>query len=279
MRRNHRANTTPRTGRHEIPRQFPLGVGGFTLIEIMIALSTFLIVLFAVYSSFESSRATFAAGEQRADIQQNARIAMELMGSDLRLVGYGYPAGLGAITNATATSITFWGDVMNASTTLAADIAAGTTTLPVDNALGIADGDTIYLINGGQWEQATLVTPNGVNTAVVPNTITITAGTANAYPWGSQVGLPRQVTYSWAAGPAPNPGTIFKDDGTGPGLQPLADNIQAFQILYFDANGNPTAVLANIRQMTISFTAQSPPGWWRQQNFTITSDIRVRNLS
>ncbi len=43
---------------------------GFTLVEILIAISIFLIVLFAIYSSFESSRATYGAGEQRADIRR-----------------------------------------------------------------------------------------------------------------------------------------------------------------------------------------------------------------
>ncbi len=45
------------------------GTKGFTLVEILIAISIFLIVLFAIYSSFESSRATYRAGEQRADIR------------------------------------------------------------------------------------------------------------------------------------------------------------------------------------------------------------------
>ncbi len=50
--------------------QFSTGTKGFTLVEILIAISRFLIVLFAIYSSFESSRATYGAGEQRADIRR-----------------------------------------------------------------------------------------------------------------------------------------------------------------------------------------------------------------
>lgn len=245
--------------------------------EVLIALSVFAIVLFAIYTSFESSRSTYAAGEQKADIQQNARVAMELMGADLRLTGFGFPTGAGnAITAANATSISFWADLSSASTTIMnVDVNPGDTTFNVEDASGIQVGDTIYLINGAQWEQLTV---QAVNTAVNPNTITTTAGAANAYPWGSQVGRPRSVTYSWAGN------TVSKDDGEGGGLQPLADTIQNLQLQYFDANDVPIATpvtagnLPNIRRMTITVTVQSPAGWWRQQNFAIASDIRPRNL-
>lgn len=275
--------------------------------EVLIALTTFLVVLFAIYTSFESSRSTYAAGEQKADIQQNARIAMELVGADLRLAGYGFPTGAGnTITQATATSITFWADLSGASTTIMnVDVNPGDTTLNVVDASGIQAGDTIYLINGGQSEQLTV---QSVNTGVNPNTITTTAGAANAYPWGSQVGRPRQISYCWfdnpdtdgvPAPPACDPATtgrifvgntLYQDDGEGllpvlPNPWPdLAGNIQAFQLQYFDANDVPIATpvtagnLPNIRRVTINLTAQSPQGWWKQQTFDISSDIRPRNL-
>ncbi len=277
------------------------------MIEILIALSMFLIVLFAIYSSFEGSRATYAAGEQKADIQQTARIAMELMGADLRLAGFGFPTAGADCTGdaipdppiiaATTTSITFCADLTGASTTvLNVDVNPGDTTLNVVDASGIQNGDTIYLINGGQWDQLTV---QAVNTAVVPNTITVSdVGGVQCFdssvpsnpctlpwvfPWGSQIGRPTLVQYSWAGG------TISKDDGEGGGVQPLADNIQLpappntlFE--YFDASdaqiGPPWVVAtpADIRRITINLAAQSPQGAWRQQNFNIVSDVRPRNL-
>ncbi len=270
---------------------------GFTLIEILIAMSTFLIVLFAVYTSFESSQKTYAAGEQKADIQQTARIAMEMMSADLRLAGYGFPTGAGAVTVASPTDISFWADLNNASTVIVADAVAPTMTLTVQNATGIQVGNVIHLINGTVSEQRTVATVT-VNPDPVPDTITLTAATTNTYPWGSQVGRPRQVRYCWHdnpnldgfAPPAACAGlpanTIYKDEGDGGGLQPVA-NIRNFQVgaanfltqlLYFDANNNATAIPANIRRVTITVGVQSPPGAWRQQAFTIISDIRPRNL-
>ncbi|MGH7352905.1 MAG: PilW family protein, partial [Candidatus Methylomirabilales bacterium] len=183
---------------HSTPGRFAADLRGFTLIEILIALSTFLIVLFAIYTSFESSQATYAAGEQRADIQQSARIAMEMMSADLRLAGYGFPTGAGAITVASSTDISFWADLNNASTVIVADVGAGNITLSVQSGAGIQAGNVIHLINGTVSEQRTVA---AVNTGVNPHTITLTAATTNAYPWGSQVGRPRLVRYCWHDNP------------------------------------------------------------------------------
>ena len=295
MRRRHPQRRTEAVDGHSTPGRFAADLRGFTLIEILIALSTFLIVLFAVYTSFESSQATYAAGEQRADIQQSARIAMEMMSADLRLAGYGFPTGAGAITVASPTDISFWADLNNASTVIVADVAAGSITLSVQSATGIQAGNIIHLINGTVSEQRTVA---AVNTGVNPHTITLTAATTNAYPWGSQVGRPRLVRYCWHDNPnldgfAPPAAcgalvanTIYKDEGDGGGLQPVA-NIRNFQVgaanfltqmQYFDANNNATATPANIRRITITVGVQSPPGAWRQQAFTMISDIRARNL-
>lgn len=268
---------------------FDRDAGGFTLIEVLMAVSTFLIVLFAVYTSFESSRETYGAGEQRADIQQSARMAIELMEADLRLAGYGFPRGAGnAITAATPTAITFTGDLLNVSTTITnIDVNPGDATLNVQDASGIRAGDSIYLINGGDWEQLTV---QAVNTGVNPHIITTTTGVTDTYPWGTQVGRPLTVSYCWydnpdadgipapalCAGLAAN--TLYRDEGIGAGLQPLADNMQTVQLQYFDANDVATANPADIRRITITLTTQSPPGWWRPQAFNIASDVRPRNL-
>ncbi len=281
------------------PVRFPAGTGGITLIETLIAISAFVVVLLAIYSIFETSKATYGAGQQKANIQQSARIAMELMEADLRLAGYGFPDS-GAdcdgdlnpdnpIMVVNATFITFCADLLNASTIiLNIDVDPGDTTLNVQNASGIQAGDTIFLINGGASEQLTV---QAVNIGGNPNTITTAPGAAAAYPWGSQVGRPLAVSYCWYDNPdvdgIPAPAacaglpanTLYRDEGAGAGLQPLANNIQSLQFQYFDANDVATANPVDIRRITITLTAQSPPGWWRPQTFNIASDVRPRNLN
>ena len=244
---------------------------GFTLVEIMIATSVFLVLMYGIYNIFESSRTTYAAGDARVDVQQNARIAMERTATDLRLTGYGFPTGAGAVTAATPTSMSFWADLDNASTILAGNVNAGGTDLVVGNALGIQVGDLIYLINGGQSEQLTV---SAVDTGT--NTLTVSSGATAAYPAGAQVTRPRLITYSL------NGNTIERD--LGGGLTPLADDIQAFQLQYFD--GTDTEILpvdlatnlANIRRIRIAITVQSQDGGVAPEVYTINSDVRVRNL-
>ncbi len=260
----------------ESGRGIPAGGQGFTLVEMLIASVLMLIILSALYSVLESNRRTYAVGQRKVEVQQSARIAMETIQTDIRLAGYGYPtdpalvAPLLKITAATATSITFWADLNNRSTLLSADVNAGATTLPVASASGVNSGETIWLINGGRFESATV-------SSVAGNTITVSAGISTAYPQATQVGRPRQITVSWAGT------TLSRDDGEGGGAQSLAAGIQTFQLGYFNDNnvliptGSLAASVASIRRIQISITAQSSSPAIAQ-TFTLTSDVRPRNL-
>ena len=77
------------------------------------------------------------------------------------------PAGAQqAISVASTTSITFWADTLNASTTLAAAVTAPAVSVPVVDASGITVTDRIYVNNGSTWE-STVVTGKAGNTLSV----------------------------------------------------------------------------------------------------------------
>ncbi len=108
-------------------RQYFIEARGFTLLEGLVSMSIFLLVMFAIYSTFASSAGTFAKGDKKADIHQNARASTEFMVREIRLAGYfpedfspliippgpaaGCPGPFVGVSNATATSITICGDV------------------------------------------------------------------------------------------------------------------------------------------------------------------------
>jgi len=94
---------------------------GFTLLEALIMSSIFVIVLIAVYTSFESGQKTVTWGETKAEVQQTARVAMGMMANEIRTAGYdpsnppvgvipGLPSPT-AIQVANANTVTFIGDV------------------------------------------------------------------------------------------------------------------------------------------------------------------------
>jgi len=67
--------------------------GGFTLIELMIAMAVGLVLLGAMYGVFTMHNKTFSTQEQIAEMQQSARAGMDMMTREIRMAGYN-PAGV-----------------------------------------------------------------------------------------------------------------------------------------------------------------------------------------
>jgi len=64
------------------------GRDGFTLIELIIAMALGLIVLGAMYSVFTIQNKHFSSQEQIVEMQQNARMAIEIISREIRMAGY-----------------------------------------------------------------------------------------------------------------------------------------------------------------------------------------------
>ena len=62
--------------------------GGFSIVELMVAVTIGLIVLAAVSTVFVSSKANYITQESMARLQESARVAMHLMSRDIRMAGY-----------------------------------------------------------------------------------------------------------------------------------------------------------------------------------------------
>ncbi len=61
---------------------------GFTLVELMVAVTISLIILVAVAQLFATSRSTYGLEENLARVQENGRFAMEFLTQDIRMAGY-----------------------------------------------------------------------------------------------------------------------------------------------------------------------------------------------
>ncbi len=69
-------------------KRSPHGQLGFTLIEMLIALSVFFLILAGVFQVFGPSNVLYATGQRKVDVQQNARIAMDMIVRQVRMAGY-----------------------------------------------------------------------------------------------------------------------------------------------------------------------------------------------
>jgi prepilin-type N-terminal cleavage/methylation domain-containing protein len=63
---------------------------GFTLTEILVAISIFSIVMIAALVMYDRNSRVFKSGVENADAQQNTRVAFDKLVSDLRMIGFDY---------------------------------------------------------------------------------------------------------------------------------------------------------------------------------------------
>src|SRR5438093_13443637 len=64
---------------------------GFTIIELMVAVAAFSIVSLAAFAVLSSGQRNAVMNDQTVKVQQNVRLAMDLIARDIRLTGYGNP--------------------------------------------------------------------------------------------------------------------------------------------------------------------------------------------
>jgi type IV pilus assembly protein PilW len=227
---------------------------GFTLMELLIAILLAMMVMAAGYTIFESSGR--ASRRQNLDnrMQDNARVAMDVIARDIRRAGYlvafaRYPLGKdidGArgmlITSQPTTTapdtVTIVGGAIISQGTLQRSAPSGSSTLVVTDPTGIAGGDIIGLG----------LTYSGLVLNVSGNTITLDPSTSGGrtnldYPG---VFLVDGVTPS---NQNPTPvrlltSTRYQIDRTDPrhpvlqqvtvrgGVQPIAEDIEDLQLAY-----------------------------------------------
>jgi len=79
-------NINTQTQRRNIVPMRP--AGGFSLIELMVAMTIGLVILAAVVQIFVRSHATYKLDEGMSRVQENARFAMDYLAKDIRMAGY-----------------------------------------------------------------------------------------------------------------------------------------------------------------------------------------------
>ncbi len=116
--------------------------GGFTLVELLIAMAVGVIVMAAVMTSFLSQHDSYLVQDNVVVMQQNIRVAMELLTSEIRMAGYNPTGNANAgIVTATAGRLGFTQDLNDDGDTADAneEITYGFSTTNDATADGIAD--------------------------------------------------------------------------------------------------------------------------------------------
>jgi prepilin-type N-terminal cleavage/methylation domain-containing protein len=271
------------------------GAAGFTLVEVMAAMTIFAIAMVAVYSTVEFQQHSYSTQSRVAVMQQNLRSGVEYLAHDIRMASYLLSTNINFHDNEIASSqlsryilpvnsttdpdsITllyaydndsFHPDVQNFT------ITAGATTITFASAPAVpyAVGDRL-LVRDGTNADLLLVT------AVPSSTqLTLYQGPTNSYPDPNITTLHRvRYVRFFIDSSDPSRPVLMEDRRNGQAPQPVADDIEDMQFQYglatsvadntvVDvADNNVVGDRSQIRQVRILMLARSrlPERGWSE---------------
>ncbi len=261
---------------------------GIALIELLIALVISALLIAGLYRTFVGQQKTYIVQEQVVDMQQNVRIAISRMMSEIRMAGFGgledvlnLPNGVNGFTQpitGAQNTITIVGGFLqvrrdNGEPILVASASGNQITL--NYATDRFDGNAHRFISIGGLESNQVVSRN-VRNLILEKPLRLN------HPAGTPIFKIQAITYS--IGMSVGKMNLLRNENTGGGNQPVAENIENLRFEYFDGENNPTDIPENICLVKVTVTAKTDrsdsdfkggDGFRRR---TIASNIYVRNM-
>ena len=253
---------------------------GVTLIELLIALVLSSILTAVLYRAFISQQRMYTVQDQVADMQQNVRIAMGQMTREIRMAGYGGDIlsvfgdvnGFTNIITPASDAITIiFADEVGA---LKENAAKGSQQLRVTNARIFNADKKKYLCLDGLHNYSVQ--------SVAEDTVTLYAPLAEDHPIHEPVYLVKAISYY--LGLSGGKTVLRRNENTGGGGQPLAENMESLEFSYFDARGDVTTNPADVRMVRMTATAKTNmldpeyKGGDGYRRRTLSSNIKIRNM-
>ena len=211
---------------------------GFTIVEVLVALSIFLLILMGIMQVFEPSNLAYQTSQRKLDVQQNGRVAMDVMVRQIRMAGY-FPENIDTNTaNDQTNSVEI---ATNAALAVAGDLDGSGAT----NAFFFClDSGGLRRVRGARGAAASYTCSNG---EVLAEAVT---SLGFAY-------------YDANNNPVPNPpATPYQLDAQAVGAAPSFVN---------------TVQRGAVRRIVITLTARETVPNQPAQTYTLTSDVRLRN--
>jgi len=287
--------------------QFKKGKG-LTLIELLIALAISAILIAAIYRTFIGQQKTYTVQEQVVDMQQNVRVAINRMMREIRMAGFG---GKNENTGGDNDIIKIFGNVngfvniINPANDVTVDginhdqivvVAAYDQIATLEEDAAAKSGSFRVNFTGSTrfdktWRKYVCIDGRN-NYAIMPtdgDVLTLEGGATlkENHSAGEPVFLVRAIRYGLRKDDRKIP-VLFRDlypNTVSSQRDTVAENIENVQFEYFDADGKPTAIPANIRMVKVTVIARTSmadpefkggAGGFRRR--TITSNIHVRNM-
>jgi type IV pilus assembly protein PilW len=236
-------------------------MSGLSLIELMIAMVLGLIVMGAAFAVFMSNQSTFGANEGLNRMQENARVAFELMSRDIRAAGGSSCSNMSVVESTDAQSMTFRDmPVTGAADSLtvvsgddtsyrvvdstATSVELDPSQFTIDATEAFRVGDRLLLCNA---RKTFLVTA----TAVTADTVTYSALPGDYDPTDDEFAPPAAVVLArfrdvrWFVAPNTRGGSSLWVSRLGGAPEEVAEGINALQFQYLEAGATAYTAAPN----------------------------------
>jgi prepilin-type N-terminal cleavage/methylation domain-containing protein len=264
---------------------------GVTLIELLIALVVSAIIVAALYRTFVSQQKSYVVQEQVADMQQNARVALNRMMREIRMAGFGgVDQVLGLVNGVNG----FTQALAPGANTIT--IVGGFKQIRRDNGDPItvdsASGNTVtldYTPDAGEFNTKAkrFISIGGLESYkfdISGKVLTLDSNLKVNHPKGTPIFKIQALTYN--LGLSDGKMVLRRNENTGGGAFAVAENIESLQFEYFDASENPTVIPGDVRMVRVTLTARTDlpdPGLTKAgsdgfRRRTISSNIQIRNM-
>lgn len=249
---------------------------GFTLIELLIAMAISVIVMAGAVFTFSKQNQVFKDEKAKTDVRALGRLAMAELTRQIRQAGYGMPPDMGVkASNYSATSLTYYFNRDDVSTTIVADASSGTSQVTVSSGMGasFASGDRVAIFDAKSttiWEGLAKTV-----TAVSTDTLTLNGNLTNSYTVSRGIVISdyHEVTYAYNAGTDCITRSV---DGATP--TNVVCSVTSFSFTYHNGAGNTPADETEIEHIGINFTMDDSDTVTKNTDIDFHTKVSLRNL-
>ena len=207
---------------------------GYSLIEVLIALSVLTVAMGVTYGSVIAQARRQASQAMVSEAMYSGRAAMKMLTAQINNAGFGVPtadvpSSAATIITAEPAKLSFWSSTTTAHTYLTLAAAKDARSVTVLSSAGIRTGASFYIASATRWSLATV---QSVSNSIVQ----LDRGLAYDFPAGSFAFPVEQVTFDLAEGALRRNGHTF------------IPNVSDLRFTY------DSATPASIRVITINLT-------------------------
>jgi prepilin-type N-terminal cleavage/methylation domain-containing protein len=252
------------------------GQKGFSLIEILIAMTLSLVLLAHGFQLLVVQHRQYIIQEGVAEAQQNLRAGMDMMSHEIRAAGYGVPPDIQRIVSMRKDEISFLANINGVNAHLTGPALFGQTSLSVSAGQDFRAGKRVYLCDAVSCEQHTLV-KDGANRSL---SLKEPVGRERPFEVGSRVNVVNEVRYYLNTND-PSNGKLMREVDRG--AVSLAEQVASVTFDYLDRRGNTTSLPSEARRVSIGFitasskkrSAVSPD---EKMHRALNTEVMIRNF-